>query len=280
MKTLWRAALVCLLMCLWAGAGGEALAAPRNDMPSCRQIFFNEAPQSFAQRDYLIIFDRTVVFPKAGIADIIKRTVESVHAGDHVQLFSLSSLTASEFIKEHLDLWFDVPASQSDLETKIPASKISLAQRCFGNQLSLGKMKLTTQLQSLMDAPLADALQSEILNALSSISRESMAQSKRDKRILVLSDMLENSDVINFYHPLLPGNVQTALDNAKANELLGRFEGAHIYVRGAAMVVEGHKPMSTKARALLRHFWEKWIQISGGELVSWGQGEEWPKDVN
>jgi hypothetical protein len=272
-----RRALLVLLSV--AGAAAVPAASPvtsgeRNDLPSCRSLLFKESPQDSTRRDYFVVVDRTVSFPESLLSDVIDRTERSIRPGDHVEVISFSGLTASEFTYVQLNLRIDSTASDSELESKIPAARIAATQRCFARQMALGKSKVREVLNSLLRSPLSTARRSEILEALATISHETIQPSAaHDKLVLVISDMLEYSDVASFYSggALRLINSGKVLQTARANSLLGDFSGARIYVAGAATVSGQSSAIGLKERRALQSFWSEWFQESGGTVAAWGE---------
>src|ERR1700753_1808375 len=123
-----------------------------------------------------------------------------VRPGDHVALVTFSGLTQQEFTSIQFEGTVDLPASDSELQSGIPAKQVAAAKLCFTNQLKFVRNRVHGKLISLLDTPLNDARRSEILRALSTISAQMVTASPAARKIVVvISDMLEHSDFASFY---------------------------------------------------------------------------------
>ncbi len=266
--------LLALSMLISAPAGAQVGAGVRNDFPSCRPGFFKEGPDKTSSRDLYIILDRTVSFNDVLQKDALRRIAAAITPGDHLRLISFSGLTQSEFTLVQLDGFVDSAATDEELETKIPASKVGEAKRCFAKQPEIVREKVIGRLRELLQNPLSAAKRSEILKALTVISRESIAEKERAKVVVVLSDMLEYSDIVSFYEHSTLKQIDTkkAMAAAQREQLVGEFARARIYVIGAAAAAsESDAQRGLKARRSLETFWTEWIAASNGLLAGWGE---------
>ncbi|MHA4869669.1 hypothetical protein ACXZ1M_18440 [Duganella sp. PWIR1] len=113
------------------------------------------------------------------------------------------------------------------------------------------------------------------LKAVSSIIRQSAAP---DKVVLVVSDMLENSSVANFYaqQGRTVRNISAAreLRVVQDNHLLADFGGARVYVIGAGLLPnesKGNNYRDPKTMQSLQAFWAEYFHQSNARLVEFGQ---------
>lgn len=93
------------------------------------------------------------------------------------------------------------------------------------------------------------------------------------KVVLLVSDMLENSETLSFYKN---GSVSIA-DPYKAYNIFARsvmsgdFSQASIYVIGAGFIEKGAKYSSQQAVNKLELFWAKLFEAHQGELMHFGK---------
>jgi hypothetical protein len=191
-----------------------------------------------------------------------------------VQIVSFSGLTATEVTIVELDERLDVLATEREYETKLPASDVDSAQLCFSRQLDLGRDHVRQVLKSRLHTPNRDAKRSEILNALTTISRQSISASQaHDRVVVVISDMLENSDFVTFYshRSLRKIDPDKVLAAAQARQFVGDFRHARVYVIGVATISEPGASRGLLERQALQEFWQHWFELSGATVVGWAE---------
>jgi hypothetical protein len=252
-----------------------AVAELRNDVPSCRKLLFHEEPVS--ARNYVIAVDKTTVLDEALTKDTVERAVRSLQAGDRIQLVSFSGLNKQQFIFTHFDARIDKQPSDAELNQKIPAAQVGKTQACFSRQPELVKKKVGDLLTELLTTPLANNQQakSEIIKAIDSIAKQNLSADIPERQLLLISDMLENSDIDNFY----AADWQTRLDKhqqirilEKEHFLISNLQGARVFVAGASAVSGNAKQkIGLKERQAVKQFWSHYFEISNGELKAWGE---------
>ena len=268
-RRVWLAAPV---MWMWAGAPNAepSTQGVRNDIPSCRLAFFHEKIVD-PQRDFIVVVDRTVTLGAPLARDTVDRIVRAIRPGDHIEVISFSGLSQAEFTVVQFDGYLDVAARQVELESNIPATQIQSATACFKNQTEYGRKKLGDRIGVLLAAPLSGAQRSEILRALTSISQQAIGKGHaHTKVVVIISDMLEFSDIASFYQKRRLRAIDTmqTLELAKAAQLIGSFDGAMVYVAGTALPSEaGQQAPGIRERRLLQDFWEAWFRESGATVV-------------
>lgn len=267
-----------LTAALAAGAAADPRAPgamQRNEFASCRAVFLRASSGEFVpQREYFILIDRTIQLDTVLGAKIAVRAARAVQPGDRVRIISFSALTQSNFTTDEFFGDLDREPSEDELENDIPARLVGAARKCFSRQRENARNKLRDTLEHLLATPAAETQRSQIMMALSNASRSLLRHTRTRKIMLVVSDMLENSDIISFYRggALDALDVDRAMALARRSNLLGDFSGATLFVAGAAAVPPDGPVRTVKARQRLYAFWEKWFVASKGEmpLASWG----------
>jgi len=267
--------LAAACVALFLGATVQPHAAPRNDVPSCRGRYFGEdAAVRPIAREFVIVVDRTVSLDKSLRGDIVGHIARTIAPGDRVIVLTFSGLTASEFTKTEFDGRVDTVPPETDFDNRIPGRMVDEARQCFVNQLIYVRRKVSNAVADLMAAPLGSARRSEIMLALSQISRATLSvKIPHDKTVLIVSDMLEFSDIASFYagnrlRLIVPADV---LATARRHSLFGDFRGAKIFVAGAAAVESAKYNENIREREALREFWSQWFVMSHGDLREWGE---------
>lgn len=124
-----------------------------------------------------------------------------------------------------------------------------------------------------------DIAKSDVLASLKSISALVHASKAKNKVVLLVSDMMENSSVSSFYanqgHAVRKIDANKELELTEKNALLGDFDGARVYVIGAGLLPDDSKnakayrdPQTMNA---LAGFWAAYLNKSNAKLVEFGQ---------
>ncbi len=252
---------------------GAAADAARNDFPSCEQSYFHHgAPPP--ERLFVAAVDRTADFPKDIIRDTVARVVRSITPGERIVVIGFSDITQDEFTVVKLDGTIDPDPPESAYEHELPANSVRDAMRCFELLHSYAQKKVATALLDLLNNPVSDSRQSLILKGLQTISAQVLAPSAAPvKQILVISDMLENSDVLSVYGSgrLRTLSVDASLRAIDKAGLRAQMRGAQVYVAGAAYPGRNGLHESQNARRALQAFWRRWFEAGGAALSIWGE---------
>jgi len=118
---------------------------------------------------------------------------------------------------------------------------------------------------------------SEILYTLRKISKKAVKRSRtKQKIIVVLSDMLENSNYTSFYGEKLKNlDIDKHIKIISKNRLFGDFDGADIIVIGAG-IVDKEDYRDGKDLDRLEALWEEYFEKSKGNLVTFEQELKYP----
>jgi hypothetical protein len=147
------------------------------------------------------------------------------------------------------------------------------AAACFSRQTALARRRVESQIRDALATPLSDAQHSEIMKALTVISGEAIRKPTRPTVVVVISDMLEHSDLESFYsnHSLRTIDPAKALQTASIHHLIGDFSKARVYVIGAAAGTPSGGQRGLRERQSLETFWRQWFAASNAEVAAWGE---------
>ena len=267
------------LLCLSTGSASAdqhvSGSFQRNQFASCRAVFLRATSGVFVpQREYLVLIDRTVQLDPALNSKIALRAARAVRPGDRVRIVSFSALTESDFTTEEFYGDLDREPSEDELEDDIPARLIGAAQKCFARQRENARNKVREVVEHLLANPTPSAQRSQIMLALTNASRSLLRRATADRIVLIVSDMLENSDIVSFYRggALEALDVDRTVSLARRSHLLGDFSNARLFVAGAGAVPAGGAVRSVNSRQRLYAFWRAWFGASNGQLppAAWG----------
>jgi len=170
-----------------------------------------------------------------------------------------------------------VPGSARD---SISVRKLNAFDECMQGQLSYGVGNARKLMQQTMATATSNLQKSDVIGSLKSASDILRASPTKDRVIVMVSDMLENSSISSFYANSGVRQLDPAAELAKVqkSEMLGDFGGARVYVMGAGTIPEDGKNAKgiyrdPKTMQSLQKFWAGYIEKSGGILVEFGQPE-------
>ena len=134
-------------------------------------------------------------------------------------------------------------------------------------------------LRSAFDNTSSDIAKSDVVASIKAISAMVQQSPTQNKVVLIVSDMLENSSVANFYAD--QGRAVRKIDSIKEmrtieeNQMLADFGGARVYVIGAGLLAADGQKSKTyrdpKTMQALAGFWASYMQKSKAQLVEFGQ---------
>ncbi|MBL1263513.1 hypothetical protein [Candidatus Methylomicrobium oryzae] len=268
--------LALLLAALWyaALAQAETSSAGHNggnkSFPSCRTHF--RLQQTPVSRSYTIAVDQTTRLSPMLVQDTVERVVRSLKPGDHVKIVTFSGMSQHYFTFIALELRIDVPPSEDEWDTAIPAAQVDAAKTCFTRQIALARSKVQKELTRLLSENLAHTpAKSEIFKAIHSIA--SITDPAVPEKILVaVSDLVENSDIAVLYrkHSLAVSDPKAVLVAVKHHGLLASLPNTKVYVVGAAFMPAPKNHVGLKQREALKSLWQAYFTAAKAQVLAWG----------
>ncbi|MFJ5295024.1 hypothetical protein ACIQAL_00610 [Pseudomonas sp. NPDC088368] len=267
----WRTLLACTgVLC----SALNAHAAERNDLPSCYDFAklsqYRPAPSG---RELIIIVDQTVQLPKELKDSTYSHALRYVKPGDSVRLYQFSAYLPGNYMKL---LYAGQLEGKLDDKVRDDIGMNSLRQLegCLAKQVDFFRKSLGQQMVESFAKPGEDIAKSEIFFSLKQIGEDISARPAPEKVVLLVSDMLENSDFGSFY----ANNQIRALDPAaelkkvEQKKLFADLGGAKVYVLGAGLVPSsaknGYRSGNTVQK--LESFWTQYLTHSNAQLLSFG----------
>lgn len=255
---------------------GAALAGNTDAVRSCQDKQLPPFPPT--ARELMVVIDQTTPLSPALQQAVANHLKPFLVAGNSFSIVVFSAYTQGHYT--------DVLAS-GKLDALLPGDARNDISKPVLAKLDLCQQRQPQQAAQVAGQALRAAYQgtsgtiakSDIyasLKAISSVIKQSPAQ---DKVVLVVSDMLENSSVANFYaeRGRAVRNVVTAreLRAVEDNRLLADFGGARVYVIGAGLLAEDAAHSKSyrdpKTMQSLQAFWNAYFSKSNARLVEFGQ---------
>ncbi|HEX4695770.1 hypothetical protein [Sphingomonas sp.] len=258
------------------GKGNSSSAVGAGDLvPSCYADAGLDDSRPPATHALFVVIDQTTGLDDK-LRDTVRKTVRSLigKRGD-VAIYTFSALDRDHYPTEVASGLVESPVDNA-ARPSLPVRRLKKLDDCLGQQLDFAQ----TQFAGKVDAATGDASaqfsHSAIERGLAQISEAVRKSSARDKIVLLVSDMLEHSDVTSFYkqHQLRLIDPAAELDLSRRAGTLGDFGGARVIVVGAGSIPADSAPdasRNTPALAALHSFWDSWFEASHAHLTDYGE---------
>ncbi len=251
------------------------VAAERNDVPSCyamTKLTQYQTPSS--GRLLTVIIDQTTPLPKDMQKTAWGHITRFIEPGDKLRLYSFSAYLNGHYTKLEFSGELESPLPQSEIGS-IPIASARKFENCLPSQRKAMFTRFGKAFSAAMSESSNDIPRSEILFSLREISEDlRKAKDVNDQVIFLLSDMLEFSEFGSFYanNTIREVNPSNELEKAKKQDVLADFEGARVYVHGAAFAPQNTKAgyRSGKTISNLKDFWALYFEASNAELKGFG----------
>lgn len=270
MKTL------CALLLL--GVASVAQAAERNDIPSCYSFAKLEQHRpADSGRELVVIIDQTVKVPLELKKSVWHQVVRYVQPGDHVVLYQFSALLQDNYMKRLFDGKLEMPFSDTKVRNSLGMESLKSLDNCLVQQQSFFAQTIGKRMAESFAERGDNIAKSEIMDSLKRISADLATTSSRAKTLLLVSDMLENSEFGSFYsnNSIRTLEPEKEMARAEKQKLIADFSGANVYIAGAGLIDTDAKNnyRSGKVMQQLEAFWRRYFTASNATVVSFGAPE-------
>lgn len=252
-----------------------AMAGERNDLPSCYdRAHLGDQRSAPSGRVLNVVIDQTVPMPE----DIQRATWGSitryVGPGDSVRLYSFSALMPGQYVRLLFAGTLDAPIAPAHRDD-IDMSKLRGFDNCIAQQKVAFENGFGRLFVAALRGATADLPKSEIMFALREVAKDQANVPAQQRVLLVISDMLENSDYTSFYaaNRIRDLNPVQELAKAEKNGALGDLQGARVYVVGAGLITEAGQQSYRSGKSIdnLEAFWRGYFSKSAATLTDFGK---------
>ncbi|MFP1944747.1 hypothetical protein [Lonsdalea quercina] len=267
----------CLALLL-LGISAVASAAPRNDIPSCYD-YAHMAQYRPAEtgRELVIIVDQTVTVPLELKKSTWSQVLRFVQPGDRVLLYQFSALLQDNYMKRVFDGRLEMPFIDKKTRNGIGMDSLKSLDACLVQQQQFFAKTLGGHIAASFADSQTRIAKSEILDSLKHIASDLQHTPSSQTTILLISDMLENSDFDSFYRQqaIRELSPQDELQRVTRQGLLADFGGANVYVAGAGLIDVHAKNSYRSGKVLqqLKTFWQDYFEASNAKLIGFGTPE-------
>jgi hypothetical protein len=248
--------------------------ADRNDVPSCYHFAkLDQYADKPGPRELVIIIDKTTALSDELRLAARDAAEHFIHRGDEVLIYQFTAYLKTDFLRLPFRgrLEVDMPKGRRD---SIGQEDLRVFDRCLAEQAAFFKTLFEVKFDDSTGRPTVNFDKSEILFSLKQIAADLQKRKVEHRVILLISDLLENSDFSNFYQNnqvrLLDPKLE--IDRVRQKDLLADFDGAHIYIHGAGLIDPSEKRSYRSGVTIkaLQSFWTDYFSLSNATVEAFG----------
>tara|TARA_R110002033_G_scaffold170712_1_gene213905 strand:- start:697 stop:1536 length:840 start_codon:yes stop_codon:yes gene_type:complete len=251
-----------------------AYAADRNDIKSCYDYANVDQKTAIAvpNRHLFVAIDGTFS-PDLKIKKLVHQKVQLfLQPGDEITIIKFSAYVEDFYTNILFTGKLDTDISDRD---DVPKKLLRKFDNCMSQQSVYVQRKVDSNILQSFKAESIDVPKTEILSNLSQVIAPIIAADNQGRRVLLLvSDMVENSDVTSFYASNTLKTIMPEQEIAKVQQanMLSNFNQAEVYVLGAGWIASDTKGFRGGEKMLpLKQFWSQYFEHSNANLKAFGQ---------
>ncbi|MFC5079576.1 hypothetical protein VTH8203_01358 [Vibrio thalassae] len=262
-----------VLLLAMAVSAAVTNASNRNDIPSCYDMAnVSELKPTQVERELFVIIDKTVNLNTSLKESVHKQMNRFNRSGDKITIVTFSALAEGDYTDIVFSGAFEPSLSKKD-RNAMNRNKLRNLENCLVNQKSAIK-PIHGRLASAFPSEQDSYPRTELVGTLLNLSNDLVAPSNAQKKVvLVVSDMLENSETLSFYRngSVYVTDADKALTTIEESGFQGNFDQSDIYVIGAGYIEGAKRYSSQKSVNELENFWRSIFSSSNGNLKAFGK---------
>lgn len=255
--------------------GGVVLAAgERNDIPSCYDaVKMTEARPAGSGRELIVVIDKTLQLPKELQESAYQHVLRFVQPGDSIRLYQFSAYLAGHYFSMPFAGRLERPIV-GNTRSSISMNLLKQLDACLERQQQFFRTTFGQKMLENFGGASTDIARSEIFAALKQIGNDAGSHEASERVVLLISDMLENSDFTSFYSKQRVRDIKPEEELSKVEKqgLFADLRGARVFVLGAGLVSQETKYgyRSGKTMFALERFWREYFARSNASLQAFG----------
>lgn len=244
----------------------------RDDIVSCYDYadVADYKPATY-ERDVVVMVDQTVNLDTNLKKTVHKQLGQLLTAGDRIRIVPFSANAQGRYTDVVFDGTFDSELSD-DSRNAMNRIKLNKFDACMKQQV--GAIRLVHEnLKTAFHDSEQVYPKTELAGSLMNVSKSLFSDIGEQRKILILvSDMLENSDVSSFYGSGRVRTIDADAEFAKFDATIpsDALSSVDVFVIGGGYLNGGKAYSSQVALNSLRSFWEKAVTKAGGTLSDFG----------
>lgn len=246
---------------------------------NCYAIAKVPAEKQIYTTSVVVLLDETVVFDVTQREHIQAQVRSLIVHGNEIRAFTFSAFRDGRYTMPVMDVRLALPLDEAARYT-MRKDSIRDFDTCQIVSMNRAKKEIDHVLEGYFERSSSALANSDILATLKQVG-DTVIPAFRGKRkqIVLVSDMLENSDISSFYGA--GGSIRTIdvgveLAKVEKRSLLSDFRGASVFVIGAGVAPTTGKVSAASYRAQsvmapLNSFWAQYFERSNSKLIEFGQ---------
>jgi len=251
-----------------------------NDVPSCYSALHLPFKSAEHQRLIYVLVDQTFKLDPQLQQSVIRNLNGMLGPGTKFVVAQFSAFSQGRYLKVLHTGIIEYPMTKEQAGN-VPIHKLPKIKSCMRGQAKFSIKMADSSAQKAMKSATSSLHQSDILAALKTVSSAIRKDPAKQKVLFLVSDSLENSAVMSFYHHHVVARVDTkkAIAKAQAANMLGDFGGAKVFVLGGGSLPpakhgsraarDGYRDPVTLEH--LKRFWTAYFKKSDANLVEFGE---------
>lgn len=245
----------------------------RDDIISCYNYadITDQKPATY-ERDVVVMVDQTV-----NLDTNLKKTVhmqvgQLLGSGDRIRIVLFSANAQGRYTDVNFDGTFDTGLNDKQ-RSAMNRIKLNKFDTCMERQAGGAIRKVHEKLKDSFHDSEETYPKTELVGSLLSVSKALFSNAGKGRKVLILvSDMLENSDVSSFYANGKVRAVNANAEFAKYTALIPEdaLSSVDVFVIGGGYVMGGTAYSSQAALNSLKDFWAQIVAKAGGNLSAFG----------
>jgi hypothetical protein len=230
--------------------------------PGAEKLLCETLPKP--KKALFILVDQTLGYDEEFIEEVKSKVLPWLKPGRFVEIITFSSNSGGKYTKSVLKLLMDPEIPENEL-----IIRYLRPYQCLHPELLVAQKKtVEVYLERTMKEGNPSIPKSNIIETLKRVSYYVKEFPAEEKTVLVVSDMLQNSDITSFYYRNGVRLINPARELKKVEDagLIGDFGGARIFVIGLGY----NKKYLNKRKINLEKFWKAYFEKSNGRVVEIG----------
>lgn len=255
----------------------SATAGQGDDFKSCYSIMGGDILSKPASDELFVLIDHTIELDNRMKGKVRKKILDFIDSGKKISIITFSTYNDDHYTKRLVEGQLDFPLTEEE-RNATGKTVLKKFDHCLVKQEKHGRALIDKALVEGLAGQNKDIPNSEILINLQRIAESMIANSEvPNKRILIVSDMIENSDIMSFYSSgkVALDTPNESIGKLKQADVIADFSKSDVYVFGAGHGAKGYKRGGQMRK--LNNFWKTYFTQSNASLKGWGQPELFEK---
>ncbi len=257
---------------LFGFAGAKELPFPN----SCYEMIGETKYLKEPKEALFVLIDESTGFDENIVERVVALVMSWLDEGKAIEVFRFSSFSKDRYTEKVLGGLVD-PAPTDEFLDNIKRSERLKFDQCHKKQFLLAKKQVRQAMLDIFSGSSPKIGHSDIISNLKTLSGHIKRSNAKSKKVLIASDMFENSSITSFYASGHVKRIDPDQEVAKVEKagFVGDFYGAEVYVFGLGYFARSELSkkesyLDPERLRLIKAFWANYIKKSNGKVVEIG----------